>query len=190
MVYWTASRNETTSRLFDAYEFSVVDDGWYALGCCHRSTQVRMNKGETMASRPRIRRSSRQQSDREVPPQRPARYQAVVNVLWHRMRGVGVPGTPYITRRGRYQSFPGRGCNSRRLHFLYCNWLYCRDLRTLRTWVSNPPPRESQAASVDRKHLTKNNLNRCSQIGAELIRIPIRGHRRRTPGQYPTTAVV
>ena len=21
---------------------SVVDDGWYALGCCHRSTQVRI----------------------------------------------------------------------------------------------------------------------------------------------------
>ena len=42
MVYWTASRNETTSRLFDPYELSLVDDGWCALGYCHRSDEVRM----------------------------------------------------------------------------------------------------------------------------------------------------
>ena len=42
MVYWTASRNETTSRLFDPYELSLVDDGWYAFGYCHRSEEVRM----------------------------------------------------------------------------------------------------------------------------------------------------
>ncbi len=140
MAYWTARGNETTSRLFDPYKLTVVDDGWYALGCCHRSTQVRIYQGETMASRPGIRRSSRQQSDREVSPQRPARYQAVVNVLWHRSRGVGVPGTPYITRRGRYQSFPGRGCNSRRLQFLLWKSFVCKELRLRRTRVGNPPP--------------------------------------------------
>ncbi len=42
MVYWTASRNVTTSRLFDPYELSLVDDGWYAFGYCHRATEVRM----------------------------------------------------------------------------------------------------------------------------------------------------
>ena len=42
MVYWTASRNETTSRIFDPYELSLIDDGWYALGYCHRSDEVRM----------------------------------------------------------------------------------------------------------------------------------------------------
>jgi predicted DNA-binding transcriptional regulator YafY len=42
MVYWTASRNVTTSRLFDPYELSLVDDGWYAFGYCHRATKIRM----------------------------------------------------------------------------------------------------------------------------------------------------
>jgi predicted DNA-binding transcriptional regulator YafY len=42
MVYWTASRNETTSRIFDPYELSLIDDGWYAFGYCHRSDEVRM----------------------------------------------------------------------------------------------------------------------------------------------------
>ena len=42
MVYWTASRNETTRRLFDPYELSLVDEGWYAFGYCHRSEEVRM----------------------------------------------------------------------------------------------------------------------------------------------------
>ncbi len=42
MVYWTASRNLTTSRLFDPYELSLVDDGWYAFGYCHRATEIRM----------------------------------------------------------------------------------------------------------------------------------------------------
>jgi predicted DNA-binding transcriptional regulator YafY len=34
MVYWTASRNETTRRDFDPYELSLVDDGWYVFGYC------------------------------------------------------------------------------------------------------------------------------------------------------------
>ena len=42
LVYWTASRNETTSRLFDPYELSLVDDGWYAFGYCHCSAEIRM----------------------------------------------------------------------------------------------------------------------------------------------------
>jgi predicted DNA-binding transcriptional regulator YafY len=42
MVYWTASRNETTSRIFDHFELSLIDDGWYAFGYCHRSDEVRM----------------------------------------------------------------------------------------------------------------------------------------------------
>jgi predicted DNA-binding transcriptional regulator YafY len=42
MVYWTASRNETTSRVFDPYELSLIDDGWYAFGYCHRTNEVRM----------------------------------------------------------------------------------------------------------------------------------------------------
>ena len=42
IVYWTASRNETTKRLFDPYEVSLVDDGWYAFGHCHRTEKVRM----------------------------------------------------------------------------------------------------------------------------------------------------
>jgi predicted DNA-binding transcriptional regulator YafY len=37
MVYWTASRNETTRRDFDPYELSLVDDGWYVFGYCQRA---------------------------------------------------------------------------------------------------------------------------------------------------------
>jgi predicted DNA-binding transcriptional regulator YafY len=40
MVYWTASRNEITSRIFDPNELSLIDDGWYALGYYHRSDEV------------------------------------------------------------------------------------------------------------------------------------------------------
>jgi predicted DNA-binding transcriptional regulator YafY len=39
--YWSASRNETTRRLFDPYEISAVDDGWYALGRCHLRGAIR-----------------------------------------------------------------------------------------------------------------------------------------------------
>jgi predicted DNA-binding transcriptional regulator YafY len=37
MVYWTASRNETTTRLFDPYKLTLIDDGWYAIGYCQRA---------------------------------------------------------------------------------------------------------------------------------------------------------
>jgi predicted DNA-binding transcriptional regulator YafY len=35
MVYWTAGRNETTSRAFDPYHLRLIDDGWYVIGHCH-----------------------------------------------------------------------------------------------------------------------------------------------------------
>ncbi len=40
--YWSASRNETTRRLFDPYELALVDDGWYAIGHCHLRADIRM----------------------------------------------------------------------------------------------------------------------------------------------------
>jgi hypothetical protein len=49
----------------------------------------------------------------------------------------------------------GRGCNSRRLHLLCCNSSNCKDLGLQGTRVSNPPPRESQVANSDRKHLNE-----------------------------------
>ncbi len=42
MVYWTASRNVTTSRVFDPYELSLVDDGWYAFGHYHLRVDIRI----------------------------------------------------------------------------------------------------------------------------------------------------
>ena len=42
LKYWSASRNETTKRVFDPYELSLVDDGWYAIGHCHLRAAVRM----------------------------------------------------------------------------------------------------------------------------------------------------
>ena len=36
-----ASRNETTRRDFDPYEFSLVDDGWYVFGYCHKAAEIR-----------------------------------------------------------------------------------------------------------------------------------------------------
>ncbi len=35
MVYWTAGRNATTSRAFDPYHLTLIDDGWYVIGHCH-----------------------------------------------------------------------------------------------------------------------------------------------------------
>jgi predicted DNA-binding transcriptional regulator YafY len=40
--YWSASRNETTTRIFDPYELSLIDDGWYAIGRCHLRLDIRM----------------------------------------------------------------------------------------------------------------------------------------------------
>ena len=60
-----------------------------------------------------------------------------------------------------------RGCNSRRLHFLCCKSLNGKVLRPQWTRVRNPPPRDFQAAYIDRKHLTKSNLNRRSRNGAD-----------------------
>jgi hypothetical protein len=42
MVYWTASRNETPSRLFDPDAHSFVNDGSDAFGYCHRSKKIRI----------------------------------------------------------------------------------------------------------------------------------------------------
>jgi predicted DNA-binding transcriptional regulator YafY len=41
MVYWTASRNETTRRAFDPYDLALIDEGWYAVGYCHLRADVR-----------------------------------------------------------------------------------------------------------------------------------------------------
>jgi predicted DNA-binding transcriptional regulator YafY len=41
MVYWTASRNETAHRDFDPYELSLISDGWYVFGHCHRAKAIR-----------------------------------------------------------------------------------------------------------------------------------------------------
>jgi predicted DNA-binding transcriptional regulator YafY len=32
MLYWTAGRNATTSRAFDPYHLTLIDDGWYVIG--------------------------------------------------------------------------------------------------------------------------------------------------------------
>jgi hypothetical protein len=47
MAYWTASRNETPSRLFDPDAHSFVNDGWDAFGYCHRSKKVPDRRGPT-----------------------------------------------------------------------------------------------------------------------------------------------
>jgi predicted DNA-binding transcriptional regulator YafY len=41
MVYWPASRNETAHRDFDPYELSLISDGWYVFGHCHRAKKIR-----------------------------------------------------------------------------------------------------------------------------------------------------
>ena len=41
VVYWTASRNETAHRDFDPYELSLISDGWYVFGHCHRAKAIR-----------------------------------------------------------------------------------------------------------------------------------------------------
>ena len=46
----------------------------------------------------------------------------------------------HITRRGRYQSFPGRGCNSRRLQFSGYNTFHNKDFGLRRARVGFPRP--------------------------------------------------
>jgi predicted DNA-binding transcriptional regulator YafY len=41
MVYWTASRNDITERVFDPYELTLMDDGFYVFGHCHRARKIR-----------------------------------------------------------------------------------------------------------------------------------------------------
>jgi hypothetical protein len=40
MVYWTASRNATTSRDLDPYHLALVGDDWCVIGHCHRRGEV------------------------------------------------------------------------------------------------------------------------------------------------------
>jgi predicted DNA-binding transcriptional regulator YafY len=42
LIYWTASRNETTRRCLDPYDLAFIDDGWYAIGYCHSRLSIRM----------------------------------------------------------------------------------------------------------------------------------------------------
>ncbi len=49
--YWSASRNETTRRLFDPYALSSVHGGWYAIGHCRLRTEIPMfaiQRGESL----------------------------------------------------------------------------------------------------------------------------------------------
>jgi len=48
--YWSASRDETTRRMFDTYELCLVDDGWYAIGHCHLRADIRMFAVQRMLS--------------------------------------------------------------------------------------------------------------------------------------------
>jgi predicted DNA-binding transcriptional regulator YafY len=42
MTYWSAGRNETTTRKFDPYHLSLIDEVWYAIGHCHVHGDVRV----------------------------------------------------------------------------------------------------------------------------------------------------
>ncbi len=42
LAYWSASRNDTTRRLFDPYALASVHHGWYAIGHCHPRVDIRM----------------------------------------------------------------------------------------------------------------------------------------------------
>ena len=42
MVYWTASRNQTSCRVFDPYHLASIDGDWYLIAYCHRRDDVLM----------------------------------------------------------------------------------------------------------------------------------------------------
>jgi len=42
MVYWTASRNQTTERIVDPYDLALRDGDWYLIGFCHERGSVRI----------------------------------------------------------------------------------------------------------------------------------------------------
>jgi predicted DNA-binding transcriptional regulator YafY len=42
MVYWTASRNQTTRRIVDPYDLALLDGAWYLVGHCHHRGSVRI----------------------------------------------------------------------------------------------------------------------------------------------------
>jgi proteasome accessory factor B len=42
IVYWTASRNETSRRIVDPYHLASVDGDWYLIAYCHRREDVLM----------------------------------------------------------------------------------------------------------------------------------------------------
>lgn len=42
MVYWTASRNQTTRRVVDPYGLALLDGDWYLIGHCHERGSVRI----------------------------------------------------------------------------------------------------------------------------------------------------
>jgi predicted DNA-binding transcriptional regulator YafY len=42
MVYWTASRNQTTRRTVDPYELILLDGVWYIVAYCHHRRSIRI----------------------------------------------------------------------------------------------------------------------------------------------------
>jgi predicted DNA-binding transcriptional regulator YafY len=66
MVYWTASRNETPSRLFDPDAHSFVNDRWDAFGNCHRCRKIRIVAAERALSVGGTGEASTSQADRPV----------------------------------------------------------------------------------------------------------------------------
>jgi proteasome accessory factor B len=42
IVYWTASRNETGSRIVEPYHLASIDGDWYLIAFCHRRDDVLM----------------------------------------------------------------------------------------------------------------------------------------------------
>jgi predicted DNA-binding transcriptional regulator YafY len=42
MVYWTASRNQTTRRIVDPYDLTLLGGDWYVVGYCHVRRSIRI----------------------------------------------------------------------------------------------------------------------------------------------------
>ncbi len=42
MIYWTASRNQTTRRIVNPYDLALLDGDWYLVGYCHKRGSIRI----------------------------------------------------------------------------------------------------------------------------------------------------
>lgn len=81
IVYWTASRNQTTRRVVDPYHLAAIDGDWYLVAYCHRREEVLMFSPQRICEL--------QETDETFAPDPDFRINDYLDVGFRKLRGAG-----------------------------------------------------------------------------------------------------